>query len=207
MAKKEKEKNMFYYSKLARKVVFSLVFGFMVSLAFAGKTHASKSLHKKDAIFCEKPPIEVISEDYLEIKYEHTLKERQERAMVEEELMGLKEPENELEAMALGRKKIVTTSKTTAYCPCKKCCDKNDGITFYEVKAQQYRTVAADKRKYPNGTIVHIPALSDWPNKGWFVVEDIGGAIKNNRIDIFFDNHKVANNYGIQNHEVEFYLP
>lgn len=206
---------MFFSNKSAREVTVIVFFCFMVSCFFAGKVYAAESLHKEEALYCDEVPssTDVTSENLSYVAPKNSVEEQEianeteGREIAESSLMGLKEPENELEAMAQGRKKIVTTSKTTAYCACKKCCNKTDGITYYEVKAQQYRTVAADKKKYPNGTIVHIPAFSDWPNKGWFVVEDIGGAIKNNRIDIFFDSHKVANKYGIQNHEVEFYLP
>ena len=35
-----------------------------------------------------------------------------------------------------------------------------------------------------------------------YVAEDIGGAIKGNRIDVYFDNHQEALAWGIQHHEV-----
>lgn len=77
----------------------------------------------------------------------------------------------------------------TAYCPCKKCCGKTDGITASGVKATEGRTIAADIKKLPFGTSVYIDGHK-------YTVEDRGGAIKGNRIDIYFDTHAEALQYG-----------
>ena len=45
--------------------------------------------------------------------------------------------------------------KITAYCPCKKCCGKSDGITASGVKAIEGITVAMDK-SIPFGTKIYI---------------------------------------------------
>lgn len=83
------------------------------------------------------------------------------------------------------------TFKVTAYCPCKKCCGKSDGITATGVKATQGRTIAVDPRYIPYGTEVTI-------NGNTYVAEDCGGAIKGNRIDIYFDSHQEALAFGVQ---------
>lgn len=77
----------------------------------------------------------------------------------------------------------------TAYCPCVKCCGKNDGITASGVKAEQGVTVAMDK-SIPFGTIIYIDDV------GERVVQDRGGAIKGNRIDLFFETHQEALEFG-----------
>lgn len=77
----------------------------------------------------------------------------------------------------------------TAYCPCRKCCGKSDGITASGTKATAGRTIAADTSKLPFGTKVYI-------NGHEYVVEDRGGAIKGNKIDIFFSSHAEALKYG-----------
>lgn len=82
--------------------------------------------------------------------------------------------------------------KATAYCPCKKCCDKNDGITASGVKAKEGITIAADWAVLPAGTEVEIQGI------GTRIVQDKGGAIRGNRIDIFFENHRDALNFGVQ---------
>lgn len=80
----------------------------------------------------------------------------------------------------------------TAYCPCSKCCGKSDGITATGVKAKARHTIAADPKFLPYGTKVLFDC-NEW------VVEDCGGAIKGeNRIDIFFDTHQEAVNFGKQ---------
>ena len=77
----------------------------------------------------------------------------------------------------------------TAYCACKKCCGKTDGITASGVKAVQGVTVAMNK-SIPFGTRVYIEGV------GERVVQDRGGAIKGNRVDIFFNSHSDALKFG-----------
>jgi 3D (Asp-Asp-Asp) domain-containing protein len=84
----------------------------------------------------------------------------------------------------------------TAYCSCTKCCGKSDGITASGVKAKANHTIAVDKRIIPLGTVVLI-------NGKQYVAEDTGGAIKGNRIDIYFDSHEQALKWGRQQIEIE----
>lgn len=86
------------------------------------------------------------------------------------------------------REYYTVTFETTAYCACSKCCGKSDGITASGARATQGRTIAAPST-YAFGTEIEIDGVT-------YVVEDRGGAIKGNRIDIFFDSHSEANNYG-----------
>lgn len=77
----------------------------------------------------------------------------------------------------------------TAYCPCIQCCGKTNGITASGTKATAGRTVAMSS-SYSFGTKIEIQGL------GTYVVEDRGGAIQSNRIDIYFDTHQEALNFG-----------
>ena len=100
------------------------------------------------------------------------------------------DPESEAEPVLLGEFKL------TAYCPCEKCCGKakNDplyGITAYGYTATAGRTIAVDPRVIPIGTEVII-------NGHTYVAEDVGGAIKENRIDIYFETHQEALEFGVQ---------
>ena len=97
----------------------------------------------------------------------------------------LKEPEK----ISLGEYTL------TAYCPCEKCCGKTDGITASGAKAKANHTIAADISLLPFGTIVEIDGIE-------YTVEDIGGAVKGNHIDIFFDTHEEALQFGKQKAEV-----
>lgn len=83
----------------------------------------------------------------------------------------------------------------TAYCPCVKCCGKSDGITATGTKATEGRTIAVDPNKIPYGTKVVIDGQT-------YIAEDCGGAIKGNRIDLYFDSHQEALNFGRQTKEV-----
>ena len=79
----------------------------------------------------------------------------------------------------------------TAYCPCEKCCGKTNGITASGTKAKQGRTVAVDPRYIPYGTEIIIDGQT-------YIAEDCGGAIKGDRIDIYFDSHREAVSFGKQ---------
>ncbi len=82
--------------------------------------------------------------------------------------------------------------EATAYCPCEKCCGKSDGITATGTVATEGRTIAVDPSVIPYGTAVYIDGL------GEFVAEDTGGAIKGNRVDVFFADHQDALDFGRQ---------
>ena len=83
--------------------------------------------------------------------------------------------------------------KITAYCPCAKCCGKATGRTASGTKATAGRTIAASSQ-FAFGTKLSI-------NGKTYVVEDRGGAIKGNRIDIFVNTHSDALKWGVK------YLP
>ena len=85
--------------------------------------------------------------------------------------------------------------KLTAYCACVKCCGKTDGITASGVKAVEGVTIAADTTVIPFDTKVIIDGHE-------YVVQDIGGAIKGNRIDVYFDTHQEALDFGVQYKEI-----
>ena len=86
-----------------------------------------------------------------------------------------------------------TIYKITAYCPCSKCCGKSNGITASGTKAKAGRTVAASS-KFAMGTKLNI-------NGHIYTVEDRGGAINGNKIDIFVNTHAEALAWGVR------YLP
>lgn len=94
--------------------------------------------------------------------------------------------------------------RITAYCPCEECCkhwaknrpkDENGNSIVYTASgeiAQQGITIAADTNIFPFGTVLIIDGHE-------YVVQDKGGAIKGQRIDIFFDNHEDACSFGVRN--------
>lgn len=88
--------------------------------------------------------------------------------------------------------------EVTAYCPCTKCCgEQAAGITASgkTVRHNNGRFVAADTRLLPFGTELSIPGY----HGGQAVpVLDRGGAIKGNRLDVYFPTHQEALNWGRQ---------
>ena len=83
--------------------------------------------------------------------------------------------------------------KITAYCSCSKCCGKSTGRTASGTKATAGRTVAASS-KFAFGTKLNIGGHI-------YTVEDRGGAINGNRIDIYVNSHAQALQWGVK------YLP
>ncbi|MFH1075623.1 MAG: 3D domain-containing protein [Pseudomonadota bacterium] len=104
--------------------------------------------------------------------------------------------------------------EVTAYCPCQKCCGwrhmchccllppvyaygpnegkpKKIGICSDGTKAS-YGTIAADTTLFPFGTKMYVPGY------GWGVVHDRGSAITGYHIDIFFEDHDDAEEWGRQ---------
>ncbi len=58
---------------------------------------------------------------------------------------------------------------------------------------KEWYTVAADPQVIPLGSVLYIPYFKDKPNKGFFVVADVGSAVKDNRIDIYVRDLNEAN--------------
>lgn len=95
----------------------------------------------------------------------------------------------------------------TAYCPCVRCCgvwseqhQSKKGTGYIQKTASGTiptagKTIATDTNTIPFGTTVII-------NGHEYVAEDKGGAIKGNRIDVFFDSHEEALAFGRQKSEV-----
>jgi len=114
---------------------------------------------------------------------------------------------------------IVVSMKTTSYCHCRRCCSykwmlfvpyqktgmfsyrlKNVGVTSSGAMARP-GTIAADTSIYPYGTIMHIPGY------GYARVEDTGGAIKGQHIDLYRPNHWFARQWGLRVKKVKVWLP
>ena len=86
--------------------------------------------------------------------------------------------------------------KVTAYCPCSKCCGSwQNGITAWGTTARAGRTIAAPSN-FPFGTKLKI-------NGKTYTVEDRGGAIKGNRIDLYVNSHSEAMAWGVKYLNVE----
>lgn len=90
----------------------------------------------------------------------------------------------------------VMMMEVTAYCACTHCCGPAaQGITA-SGKPVSYNNglfVAADTRLLPFGTEIQIPGYA---NGEPVEVIDRGGAIKGNRLDVYFPSHQQAREWG-----------
>ena len=85
------------------------------------------------------------------------------------------------------------------YCSCEKCCGaQSTGLTKSGTTVTEGRTIAVDPKVIPLGSRVYIDGY------GVFIAEDIGSAIKENKIDIAVGNHEQALKLGID--EATVYL-
>ncbi|MGC8844435.1 MAG: 3D domain-containing protein [Candidatus Hydrogenedens sp.] len=119
-----------------------------------------------------------------------------------------------------GSRSEILTLETRGYCPCGKCCNwkrnwyfrpvvahgpnkgkpKKVGVTASGVKAKK-GTISADISRFPFGTVMYIPGY------GYGRVEDRGGSVKGNSIDLFFKKHKEAMRWGRQTKKVRVWYP
>ena len=89
--------------------------------------------------------------------------------------------------------------KVTAYCPCPKCCGKySGGKTAAGHNISLGDTFVAADRMHSFGTEMIIPGYNDSQP---VEVLDRGGAIRGNRLDVFFNSHSEARQWGVR------YLP
>lgn len=99
------------------------------------------------------------------------------------------------------------TYTLTAYCSCQTCCDQyalnrprdeNGNPIVYTASgaiAQAGTTIAVDPSIIPYGSKVKI-------NEHIYIAQDTGGAINGNRVDVYFNDHQEALQFGLQTAEV-----
>lgn len=91
----------------------------------------------------------------------------------------------------------------TAYCACETCCgiwaenrpidEYGNEIVYTASGARAYagHTIAVDTDVFPFGTVLVINGVE-------YVAEDTGAVIIGNKIDIYFDDHEEALQFGLQ---------
>lgn len=116
---------------------------------------------------------------------------------------------NALASKVAGKTPQVVTLNASAYTAstCGKAAgSKGYGITASGARASAWYTVAAGKG-YPLGTIIYIPYFANKPNGGWFVVQDRGGAISNNKLDVYMNTYNECISFGRRNLQCYVYVP
>ena len=115
---------------------------------------------------------------------------------------------------------LIRRMEVTGYCKCGECCGwkhnwygrpvyaygslkgkpKKVGVTASGTRARK-GTIAADRSRYPFGTVMYIEGY------GYGTVEDVGGAIKGEHIDLYFYSHGRAEAWGKQIKNVKVWKP
>ena len=100
----------------------------------------------------------------------------------------------------------VYTFAASAYDLSYASCGKNPGDRGYGITASgmqaQRGVVAVDPSVIPLGTKLYIESTDGYPDYGYAVAGDTGGAIKGYRVDLFMDSHSEAINFGRRNVKV-----
>ena len=132
--------------------------------------------------------------DYERPKKEPESKGQQEQVVVQ---VYYEQPimEAEPEAETVYKETSLGEYKLTAYCACDKCCGTRTGITASGTTATEGRTIAVDPSVIPLGSVVMI-------NGQKYIAEDTGSGVTKKHIDIYFENHKDAEAFGVQSAEV-----
>lgn len=89
---------------------------------------------------------------------------------------------------------------TTGYCTCTSCCSSGWTLTYSGTVPKANHTISADISLYPIGTRLMIDDVI-------YTVEDIGGHVEGNWLDIYYDTHDNAVAHGKQEQEVFTVLP
>jgi 3D (Asp-Asp-Asp) domain-containing protein len=115
--------------------------------------------------------------------------------------------EAELQEQQQPKKTSLGEFRLTAYCSCQKCCgkwalnrpkDENGNDIVYGASGErlyQGVSIAVDPKVIPYGSFVEFDGHT-------YTAHDCGGAIKGNRIDVYFESHEDALQFGAQYKEV-----
>ena len=94
----------------------------------------------------------------------------------------------------------VITCNASAYDLSYESCGKRPGQRGYGITASGMKAargvVAVDPRVIPLGTKLYIQSLDSYPDYGYAVAGDTGGAIKGNRVDLFMESRSQALQFG-----------
>lgn len=160
-------------------MVFSIIFGFAITYK---KVNAlQKELHETNQVVLEKNE----KLDNKEIELE-SLKET----------ISSLEKENDQLRKELAQWRALGTFRITYYCSCSECSESWGAMTATGKIAEVNRTIAVDPHVIPLGSKVRI-------NGQDYIAEDVGGAIKGNRIDIYVDHHDMATEMGVDYFDVK----
>lgn len=146
---------------------------------------------------------EVLCYDGVEIKRDLISSERTREPQAEVKAVGALGGTRMLEKGDDFNYSKVITCNATAYDLSFQSCGKWPGDPGYGITASgtraKYGTVAVDPRVIPLGTRMYIESADGSFVYGYCVAEDTGGAIKGNKVDLFFNSYNECMQFGRRN--------
>jgi len=143
---------------------------------------------------------EVLLHDGVEISRELVSQERTREPVTEVKAVGALGGTRMLEKAEDFSYSKVITCNATAYDLSFQSCGKWPGDPGYGITASgtraKYGTVAVDPRVIPLGTRMYIESADGSFVYGYCVAEDTGGAIKGNKVDLFFNSYNECMQFG-----------
>ena len=109
------------------------------------------------------------------------------------ERYSIKEPEK----INIPPKKYLGEFLLTAYCNCRECCGQwAGGPCFNEEMPKANYTIAVDTDVIPLNSFVTIEGVNCIDENNKFKAQDTGNWIRGKHIDVYFNNHQEALNFG-----------
>jgi len=146
---------------------------------------------------------EVLMHDGVEISRELVSTERTREPVTQVKAVGTLGGTKMLNKAADFSYSKVITCNATAYDLSFQSCGKWPGDPGYGITASgthaKYGTVAVDPRVIPLGTRMYIESADGSFVYGYCVAEDTGGAIKGNKVDLFFNSYSECMQFGRRN--------
>ena len=146
---------------------------------------------------------EVLIHDGVEISRELISSERTREPVTEVKAVGALGGTRMIEKAEDFSYSKVITCNATAYDLSFQSCGKWPGDPGYGITASgtraKYGTVAVDPRVIPLGTRMYIESADGSFVYGYCVAEDTGGAIKGNKVDLFFNSYNECMQFGRRN--------
>ncbi len=104
----------------------------------------------------------------------------------------------------------VMDMKATAYTASFECTGKAPGHPLFGITATGIRAkkgvIAVDPKVIPLYTKVYVEIDGKTPDYGYAIAADVGGAIKGNKIDLYYDSQEYVHKFGVKRVKV-FILP
>jgi 3D (Asp-Asp-Asp) domain-containing protein len=147
--------------------------------------------------------LKTISSSILEIRSDYESELMSQIEKLQKELDGkLDAPPETPKTSRGGDRPKKMTMRATAYDLSYESCGKlpshpEYGITASGEPVREWYTCASGP-EIPFGTQVYIPEFAGYPNKGWFVVQDRGSAVKRGCIDIYMADGDTCRDFGVK---------